>query len=133
MPNEAAAIVQIMQPYNPGFELLGVLGELENIDKHRALVVVASVSNGVFSEAFVRHHITLPFANHWSEDGAVLMHIPKRFIPPALLEMEVKARGAIHITFEDAIAKGLSAERTLQLLCDGIESGVIPAFKPFLD
>lgn len=135
LPSGAIKVVERAQPYHRRYALLGVLDALENIDKHRALVLVAAVSYGLSSEAFGQQKLQLPYDPDWFRDGTIVLELHRKFTTDDFDQIRSKpiaAWGSCHVMFGETDVQGRWVESTLSELTSLIGTLVVE-FRPFLD
>jgi hypothetical protein len=101
IPDKAYTFVESLQPYNTGYpatQLLGMLGKLSNIDKHRRLNATVTIvdsrhifTHPAFSSVFIRPSL---------QDGAKL----PRPVPPTVPHIKDKRAMKMKIEYRPVIA-----------------------------
>lgn len=125
MRREAIQAINALTPYKGGNDTLWRLHRLNNIDKHRLLVSVATLMEGVNSETF---HWISPTNNAWSvlQEGDILTEIPQ------VLDVNKDLQFAFEIAFnESQIAECEPVIETLEQISD-VVGNLISTFKPLL-
>jgi hypothetical protein len=133
IPKAAFAFIEGVQPYRSGagiHNVLRILAQLSNIDKHRHLnpivyriAVQESVSNGKLSSTTrvggMKHGAEIP-----------------RFYPRTYDEADPKREFASYVTFDEAVVmhgpSTLETEDVLNVIVQSIKAVIIPAFAKFL-
>jgi hypothetical protein len=136
LPPKAVTLVETFQPYHAAFDFLGALGELENIDKHRTLVIVASFVHGLYSPEFASlYGIEAPYGasdGHFLDDSTPVLKIHRRFVSrnkDTFGKVNVKAHGSILIgIFEPGVAN-FGLPWGIEQMAEIIRQRVIPALK----
>jgi hypothetical protein len=143
VPNEAAALIERLQPYNAGRSILGTLNRLHNIDKHRTLNVVTVVADNteVISQS---GDFSLFLGDEELRDGTIFGGIGMPFALAAKIPhfqdtlpfMRMHGKCSMFVAFDDESAEdleGLRVDRTLKQIFEFIRDTVIPDFEPFFD
>lgn len=137
LPDEAAALVDTLQPYhtrekglNYKLHPLRVLDTLENIDKHRRLTIAAGISN--LAHVNLRDSgggdSDIMVLSHMLHDGAVLTSFPAKYRD----EVQVQSHLAVYVAFKETreLRSALN-ENVLDMLMQLIEyvaNFVLPKF-----
>jgi hypothetical protein len=125
LAQDAIRAITELTPYKEGNEMLWRLNRLNNIDKHRLLVTVGTIMEGVSSERF---HWISPTNNAWTvlKAGDILTEIP------TALDVDENLQFAFEIAFnEPRTAECEAVVETLQEMSELVE-GVVSRFKSFL-
>jgi hypothetical protein len=128
MKLSAKKIIQRLQSYQrpDGLYSLWWLHELNNIDKHRALLVAAIGVAGSAATGGFDDHIPIRFPNKRLKRGEVFMTAKAPFEPKR--QYNYLAIGEIRLL--DAPVDGRMAEWVLYKILDDIENKLLPAFGP---
>jgi hypothetical protein len=132
---EVRALVESVQPYNAGYERLAILNELENIDKHRALVVVESVTDTVFAPETNPRTVAFFSFGQVLLDNEVCLRADRRVLTPSLADfgtVDIEISGHARIMFTDEPMLGMLVGGTLSALVKIVGDDVLPMFKRFL-
>jgi hypothetical protein len=130
VPTAAMNMIEGVQPYNAGYEILGKLNLLVNHDKHRALLLCV----GCIREAgkiTIRHE-----GRKWHSAGGASISVNLKapepgMPPPPPPEVKMEGEPPIFVAFEDPAMKdevvGLVLENAIKCVAD-----IIPRFDPFV-
>jgi len=94
LPRKAVKLIESVQPYRARNDALGILSELENIDKHRSLVLTTSVAVGAYRNSLEAKGFHLPLWREVLYDGAVGFRARRRVIPASLGPVTERANAA---------------------------------------
>jgi hypothetical protein len=105
LPKALYAALQAVQPHPGRDQHLWVLHELDNIDKHRFLPVVAGVATGnrFHIGTFTGSHFQGPRLGPLEPETPVVEYIPA---PDAEVDMDLEFSGAIALARTSAVAPG---------------------------
>ena len=136
IPADAIALIMHGQPYNrEGSELetLTLLNRLENADKHRELVTLAT---GVMD---IRTTVTSPGGtlqqrvDGLCEDGAEVAKFGFTESPPPESEVQVEVRGTASVAIKvGGIQGNFGMPETLEILVAWMRDEIIPEFTPYI-
>jgi hypothetical protein len=133
MDADAAAIIKALQPYNmrqnPHFHPLGIIGRLDNADKHRQLILTAAeIREASLSVTIDRKRVPESLFFGVAHNGTVIAE----FSAPPDAEVDVKISGtvsvAMNVGLNDPYPEAIEALR----YCFGIGTTVFPALEPFV-
>jgi hypothetical protein len=139
---KAQTIIETLQPYHRGNEILLVLDALHNIDKHRTINIVTmladSTSVQLRSAGRVVQHMS---AGEELPDGAALGNLVINLASPKMANifrnMEVKAQVTSFVAFKDFPADESEprgrVDAILEEIFDFARNVVLPAFEPFFN
>jgi len=115
MPTNAVTIIQRAQPYHLGPQsthethLLGVLSRLDNADKHRELIVLASGLTNMRATFIARRRSLTQGSgpNQVVEHGAQVLHVTTDTLFPSIrdAEVQVQVRGTQQITVDVGLGR----------------------------
>lgn len=131
---DTETLVERLQPYNAGYEDLGILADLNNIDKHRALTMLAmAVGNmaavGSVTVGFSEHSIVVYSCDRPLKNGAIFISYDLASVRDYLsTDMEMKGHGTLAIRFQEASAESEDIREVLNRILKLIESEIVPAF-----
>lgn len=139
LPAEQRALIASVQPYSRGNDLLSVLRELNNADKHRLITIVQAAAQytqiGISGPFVIPPKGTLQIyapAKTRLEYGAVLLRYPLKYLEPGA-EAQVAASFNVLIEFGESpkIAEGRIVGTTLRAIRDEV-TYILDRFKGFL-
>ena len=143
----AIALIKELQPYsmaNDGFDAklhpLGILGRLDNADKHRELVLL---SGGVINlvakvvargERILQGPTTPDGTIGYVPDGAVCAHFGWHGTTPLEeSEMDVKISGTPEVAVDIGVPKGIMGVRVaVELITRNLKEEVLPALEEYV-
>lgn len=141
VPAEAAALIESLQPYNTGKDVLNVLARMHNQDKHRTPNVVAVVADNARLVA-TGIPFLLGLGDEELYDGAVFGGIVlpyaaarKHGMCSRLPDMEMQGECSLFVAFQDEAGDSLSEWRvdaTLVRILGYVRDEVVPQFDRFL-
>jgi hypothetical protein len=139
---EAATVIETLQPYRDRDNPLGILDKLVNIDKHRTLNVVSVVADNteVVSQS---GEFSLVLGDEELRDGEVFggIGIPFNMLPmlpgfeARLPRMMMRGECSLFLAFDDPTAERLEEFRvdaTLQRIYEFVASEALPKLDRFL-
>jgi hypothetical protein len=137
VPDILSTFIEGLQPYSNGkrHDLLWLLAELTNFDKHRALPVISSITGRALQMIY---HVegrplrALDSLGMVYGSGYILTNVP-RTMPQKDVEVEVQT--TIHITLDESqLGLGLwyvDAGALFQQILERVANIVVPGFEPF--
>lgn len=143
---KACTLIESLQPYSRGNELLGTLNRLHNVDKHQTPTLTVAVAHDARLDWIQGANPLLHMivGNEELRDGAVFGDIGIPFdnpeLPPRLRDafrnMKVQGKASIFVAFDDPAVENLELLRidsVLQEILEFVRGTVVPAFEPFFN
>ena len=127
IPARAITEIQAAQPYNAGYEPLGWLHKLVNIDKHQMLLLTI----GEFDDLTVT--LAMPPLYQDLIGKPVTFTVPRHSITadsPLQSNVQMKGEVAIYVTWKDVPVPHVPADRTLEQIIETV-ANIIPRFDEF--
>lgn len=125
LPDDAQALIKSVQPYvtdEPDMHPLGVLSRLENADKHRRLIALASGVSDTRTLVYARGNILAQPGRGLRDEGAEVAHFTAAWTPPLQeSEVHVQVRGTPRVTLRVADIDGhFALPDSLQVVIDTV-------------
>lgn len=127
IPADAISEIKTVQPYNAGYESLWLLTQLVNQDKHRLLLTTIGEFNHMAVE-FERSEI-----DGFQPKGPI--NLPREYFATTgasafQSDMQMKAKAAIYVTWEDVSMPREPVDRTLEQVIKCV-ADIVPRFDAF--
>jgi hypothetical protein len=134
IPSAAAAIIQGLQPQDRA-DLLWILSELENIDKHRKLALTAVAATDLDidtggSRVSATNRL-VPYHNGDTVFGEAIADTTRTALIEA--QMKVQLQAATFVALQDPPATGRAVSALIQGTLNRIGDVIVPALEPFFN
>jgi hypothetical protein len=129
VPTTAMSVIESVQPYHAGYQLLGYLPILVNEDKHRALLLCAGNIQGLGKVEIIQGN------RRWFNPGGIGLTLNLKASGPspsakAPVSMNVEGQATIFVTFQNPRMPQLPADLLLREMIKCVVD-IIPRFEPF--